>query len=63
MQIQQELLDEAQYLLNLKRQIPIVYEDEERQLIVLQKWADEDPLTICEMRVDGVYPEQFIEFF
>ena len=30
MQIQQELLDEAQNLLKFKRQIPIVYEDEEK---------------------------------
>ena len=63
MLIQQELLDEAQRYLNMKRKIPIVYEDEEQRLIVLQQWTNDIPLTICEMRVDGVFPDQFIEFF
>ena len=64
MQLQQELLNEATQLIARKREIPLVHTDEQYHLVHHQMWeGNGTALNICEVKVQGVYPDQFIDYF
>ena len=64
MQLQQDLLNEATLLLSRKREIPVVLTDDENNLVQHQMWeGNGTALNICEVKVQDVMPEQFIEYF
>ena len=64
MLLQQRLLDEAMQLLSRKREIPVVLNDEENNMVQHQVWeGNGTALNICEVKVQDVTPEQFIDYF
>ena len=65
MLIQQELLDEATRLLKHKHEIPLIESEEDGpEFVHHQEWEGNGVgLNICEIRVDGVMPARFIEYF
>lgn len=58
MQLQQELLDEACHYLQRKRDIPVVFQDDEANLVLHHVWEDGQlPLTLCEVKVLDILPD------
>ena len=58
MHLQQQLLNQAIFILRKKkRDIPIVFEDEKLGLTIHQQWEDNTPLTIGEIKAEGLVPE------
>ena len=52
------------HLLSRKRDIPIVLSDEENNMMQHQVWeGNGTALNICEVKVEDVLPEKFIEYF
>lgn len=63
MRIQQQLLEMAQNILAIKHEIPIVYEEAMKDFYVHQRIEGESPLTVLEIRADGIQPSKFIQLF
>jgi hypothetical protein len=50
----------AQHFLSIRHEIPIVHEEAERDFYVHQRWDGNCPLTVLEIRADGILPNKFI---
>ena len=56
--IQQELLIEAQHMIDNKKNVPLVYESKDKDLQCRQAWVDDsNMMSICEVIAAEIMPE------